>query len=316
MPTQVQLPDGSTGEFPDGMSQEQIEGVLAKQFPAPPPPDTRPQIEQVLTPTMHSADQGVLGNIGTGIGNFAKGAGHMLTHPEELVTGAVMGSPPAVFANDLRDAYKHIKGEPNAGDEMRAHPMENLEYAAGEAAPLMLAGGAESLPSKARANAVFSDLAGKAADVPVSMDKTAPAMEGFRDYVRTGGRQSMVARKLGNAIDSGEPMNFPEARQFYTNISRATARPGVFRRMIESPAAPDMRRNLGNVRSAFNEDITNSLQPLGQSDRYTDALREYGRAARLNKAAKIGGAVVGEEALRRSGILGKVAGGVANLAGQ
>lgn len=35
MPTRVQLPDGNIGEFPDGMSQQQIEGVLQKQFPKP-----------------------------------------------------------------------------------------------------------------------------------------------------------------------------------------------------------------------------------------------------------------------------------------
>ena len=31
--TRVQLPNGDFGEFPASMTQEQIEGVLAKQFP-------------------------------------------------------------------------------------------------------------------------------------------------------------------------------------------------------------------------------------------------------------------------------------------
>lgn len=35
MPTRVQLPDGSIGEFPDGMSQSDIEGVLQKQYGGP-----------------------------------------------------------------------------------------------------------------------------------------------------------------------------------------------------------------------------------------------------------------------------------------
>ena len=33
-PTRIQLPDGSIGEFPEGMSESQIESVLANQFPA------------------------------------------------------------------------------------------------------------------------------------------------------------------------------------------------------------------------------------------------------------------------------------------
>jgi hypothetical protein len=41
MPTQVQLPDGNIGEFPDGMSHEQIESALQRQYPkqSPPQPD-------------------------------------------------------------------------------------------------------------------------------------------------------------------------------------------------------------------------------------------------------------------------------------
>lgn len=38
MPKRVKLPDGSTGVFPDAMSDSDIEGVLQKQFPFPPAP--------------------------------------------------------------------------------------------------------------------------------------------------------------------------------------------------------------------------------------------------------------------------------------
>lgn len=33
MPIQIQLPDGSIGEFPDGMADADIERVLQQQFP-------------------------------------------------------------------------------------------------------------------------------------------------------------------------------------------------------------------------------------------------------------------------------------------
>ena len=39
MPTRVQLPNGNIGEFPDGMTAQQIESVLQKEFPAPSKPD-------------------------------------------------------------------------------------------------------------------------------------------------------------------------------------------------------------------------------------------------------------------------------------
>ena len=42
MPKQIQLPDGSIGQFPDSMSDAAIEGVLKKQFPAPAAPVAGP----------------------------------------------------------------------------------------------------------------------------------------------------------------------------------------------------------------------------------------------------------------------------------
>lgn len=273
----------------------------------------QPAIESALQPTMHDASQGVMSNIMTGVGNMAKGAGHFLTHPEEMVTGAVMSSPPVQAFTDLRDAYKHMEGEPNAGDQMREHPAENLEYAAGEALPMMAAGGAEALPSKARAIGTLDAVANAAKDVPVKMAATEPAVQGYRDFVGTGGRNARVMTKLGNRLDTGEPMNFPEARKFYSNVSEASARPGFLRRAIESPSAPKMRYQMGGVREAMNDDLTNALEPTGMSDKYTQGLREYANAAKMSKAAKIGGAVATEEALRRSGILGKL---VAPMIGQ
>lgn len=45
MPIEVQLPDGSIAEFPDGMDASQIEQVLAKQFGAPQP--ISPQVQAI-----------------------------------------------------------------------------------------------------------------------------------------------------------------------------------------------------------------------------------------------------------------------------
>lgn len=65
MPTQVQLPDGNIGEFPDGMSHEQIEGVLKKQFP--PKADAQPN--------------SVTGGIGRRVMDTLKGLGSTFAPP-------------------------------------------------------------------------------------------------------------------------------------------------------------------------------------------------------------------------------------------
>jgi hypothetical protein len=53
MPTHVQLPDGSIGEFPDGMTDQQIEAVLQKQFPQqqaqPQPPEQPSALSRFLS---------------------------------------------------------------------------------------------------------------------------------------------------------------------------------------------------------------------------------------------------------------------------
>jgi hypothetical protein len=175
------------------------------------------------------------------------------------------------------------------------------------------------IPTKGRAVRTLNEVSQAAKDVPVQMSATDPAVDNFRQYVATGGRGTPVVNKLVKrmaATDEQGPINFPEARQFYTNVSRATAKPGFLRRAIESPAMPDLRRNLGGVREAMSSDLTDAANSVGMGDKYAEGIREYANAARLNRGLKIGGAVATEEALRRSGILGKVASGAANMAGK
>lgn len=392
----------------------------------------QPAIESALQPSMHSPNEGIFDSAITGAGNVLKGAGHFLTHPEELVTGAISSFPPVAAYRSVRDAYKHIEGEPNDTDtemqQMREHPAEGLEYGLGEMLPLALTGGAESLPSKGRAAGVFADIERQAANTPVYMTETSPAVKGFQEFVKSGGRNARVMTKLGRRIentpprplpgpipinridrllgagtediplversgiepaespmafnaerlpqknissgtsprveaelgstaktipsrlhreaymsgsehpelsgrapaiegvlrrprvfepqpeapapDYAPPLNFPEARRFYSNVSELSRRPGFLRRAVESPSAPKMRYQLGGVRQAMNSDLTNALPPE-LSDRYTNALREYAQAAKLGKVAKGAGAVALAEGLRRSGILGKVFSSVA-----
>lgn len=115
---------------------------------------------------------------------------------------------------------------------------------------------------------------------------------------------------LPEAPQYGAPVNFPEARDFYTNISRATAKPGFLRRKIESPLNPSFRMNAGNVREALNSDLTDAANRIGRGPDYAGAMNEYRNAARLIKGLKVGGSIAAAEALHKSGLLGKAAGGV------
>jgi len=66
------------------------------------------------------------------------------------------------------------------------------------------------LPSASRAGKVFADIEQKAKDLPVYTDKTSPAVERFRNFVNTGGRNSRVMTKLSKRIDNLPPRPSPE----------------------------------------------------------------------------------------------------------
>jgi hypothetical protein len=83
-----------------------------------------------------------------------------------------------------------------------------------------------------------------------------------------------------------EPINFPEARDFYSNVSKATAKPGFLRAAIENPKRPAFRYNAGNVREAMNSDLTDAAQSIGRGDDYAAAMKEARQAAKMKSAAK------------------------------
>lgn len=93
-PTRVQLPDGNVGEFPATMKPEDIQAVLAKQFPPPPPPDMRNGLQRAFdtsTAPLSAEDRkGVpsLLNEGSDLGTgFINGVGSLAVHPLESMKG-------------------------------------------------------------------------------------------------------------------------------------------------------------------------------------------------------------------------------------
>lgn len=272
-------------------------------------------LEKGLEYTPHTPEQGVWGNVKTGLSNIGAAGLHALTHPDELVTSAVMQSPPAQLYRDVQGAMRHLKGEPNEADEMAKHPVQSLlragEGAIGTAGALALPEvGTEMVPSRAHASSVFRDIENQAKNLPVSMAKTTPAVGAFRDYVGTGGEPSRVMSKLGPKVDEipeNGPMMFPRARDFYSNLSTETAPPGILRRAFEPRGMPKMRANLGGVKGAMNSDLTNAADTIGRGDDYTNALKEYAQNARLRTLGKVGAATAAAEVARRTGLLGAIA---------
>lgn len=278
------------------------------------PPDERNGVQRFMdnlttvTPEQDAKTPGILKPLAHFGAGAIEGATSPFVHPLKTLEG--VGTGVSALLGDEGSADQIVNGVKSDPAKMLGNMVGGADLggvAAEAGAPLIA-----KIPNKARAVQTLNEVSQAAHDVPVQMTETDPALQGFRQYVDTGGRGTPVINKLVKRLadeDQG-PVNFPEARQFYTNVSRATARPGFLRRAIESPAMPDMRRNLGSVREGMNADLTNAADSVGMGDKYTQGIREYGNAAKLNHAMKIGGTIATEEALRRSGILGKVFAGV------
>lgn len=223
-------------------------------------------------------------------------------------TADLMGSPAFGTIHALQGEDETVHGHPLAGGWKtvkgiaEAATLPSMVMGGPEAKGLM-----EAIPTRAHASSVFADIENQAKDVPVSMENTNPALQKFSKYVSTGGSKAPVITKLAKRVEAPEPVNFPEARDFYTNVSRLTKRPGFIRRAIESPMKPSMRYEAGGVRQALNSDLTNAAHSIGRGNHYTGAVKEYRRGAQLNRAMKWAAAAGAAEAARRTGVLGKAA---------
>lgn len=169
---------------------------------------------------------------------------------------------------------------------------------AGEAGTLLGAGamavlpkafseGVDALPSRSRAVATLKDIEQQGANTPVSLTNTTPALQDFQKHVATGGKGAPVMRKLAPFTEpNAPPLNFPDARRFYTNVSDVTREPGMLRKALEPAKNPRMRAAAGPVRAGLNSDLTEAANSFGRGDDYTAAMKEYRQAAQIRNALR------------------------------
>jgi hypothetical protein len=222
-------------------------------------------------------------------------------------------------------AIHYAQGE-NA--QLHAHPLEALEKKGLGAlemgtipssfiAPEAGGTGTEvrtllGIPNVGHATRVMGQIEKEAANIPVMMGETKPALGEWSNYLQTGGKPSrplsLLSRRvtpvtksaMAAAEDKG-PVLYPEARDFYTNVSRSSAKPGFLRRAIESPEMPQQRMEIGKVRGALQNDIKSAADQVGRGNDLAKAMKEYGRAQDINKFLRRGAIIGGGEIARRAG---------------
>lgn len=148
------------------------------------------------------------------------------------------------------------------------------------------------IPSRARAGAMLQDIRTQAANVPVSTTNTAPEVARYQELAQRGGSTAKPITQLAPRIRENmvpnintKPINFPEARDFYSNVSSQSAEDA-------SRLNPIMRTQMGSVRAGLHQDLTDAAGQIGRGEDYSNAIREYARAMQMRKglitAAKIG----------------------------
>lgn len=216
------------------------------------------------------------------------------------LTRAAKGVAETGRARSMGDAWTGAKDM--AGGTMQAATL-----------PMMLDAGPvqenvmNAIPDADHAGKVFQSIAGDAKDVPLSFQKTTPELQRFQELTQRGGRNSkpftQLSRRLDTADGAPDPVNFPEGRDFYSNISDA-AHQTPLQKIMGRGMKPTMRRQAVNVRRAFNDDLTSAADQVGRGQDYTDAMKEYAQAKTLQKITR-GGMLLGAgEAARRTGLLG------------
>ena len=118
---EVELPNGSIGEFPDTMSDGAIAAVLSKQFPPP-----KSAASRVVDGALDAAK-----NLGTGLATGAGQLGTKILAPYDLAADAVQGRPMGT-GNRERAASIESFGKDNADTG-------SINYMVGNAAPEMAA---------------------------------------------------------------------------------------------------------------------------------------------------------------------------------
>lgn len=264
-------------------------------------------IEPHQSDTPVHALEDVFGNIGAGGMSALSTLGRI--SPWGAAADYLMGEP-TIYQEGLHaieNPKQTGKMALEAGKSMAAHPMETIEGGIGAAGAMgsipAMSDAIDAIPSTARAGRILQEIRNQGAEVPVTMTKTQEPLGRFEELTQAGGRRSKPFTQLYKRTQMTEPVNFPEARDFYTNMNDATHQTTLMKWMGRG-MKPQMRQAGLAAKHALNEDLTNAAEGMGRGEDYTNAMREYAKAKRLHRILKVGAGLAAGEAARRTGLLG------------
>ena len=243
------------------------------------------------TPDSRNGIQRAFDDVTTVTPEQEKGHSWLTNKAQEFGAGAIQGfgAPfvhPIATIKGLGNTIAHpINTAEAVGSEAMEHPAQAIGNLVGGA---VLGGAADAagapllakIPTRAKAGAMFQNVMAKAGDQPVWMQNSGAELNRALELADRGGTKpttvSKLARRVGNVNNA--PMNYGEARDFATNLSDLSADEKM-------ALKPVMRRQVGKLSRAFNQDVGDAASRAGVGDQYTQAMRDYARASQLRNAA-------------------------------
>lgn len=188
--------------------------------------------------------------------------------------------------------------------EIPKHPVRGVGKVIGGALqtatiPSAFAGGpiaskaVEAIPSAEYAGYLLQSVERDAGHLPVDLKRSADAILRVKELADRGGTMPQAIRKLlARATEpGGKSLTFSEMRDFYSNITRLSAKE-------QQGLTPVVRRQLGITAAALKLDIGDAAQQAGRAADYYKGLKEYASAAKLQRTAQ----ELGKWAIRAAGV--------------
>lgn len=222
----------------------------------------------------------------TGVGTVLKKMGaHGLNYGAPEKVAEFMGSMPLGVLQGVQGAGELMSGQPwegaknVVGGTLKTAEIPSL-FVAPDAGTAALEGGASKLsaaiPSEARATRAFQEVMGAARYIPV--DTTAPGASALQlqHLADSGATMPKVASDFLKRITDPNkgPLNYGEARDFYTNATRLSSDE-------ISSLTPVMRKAMGDFTQALNSSIEGAAAKAGKLPEFRNAMNEYAKAMRL-----------------------------------
>lgn len=200
-----------------------------------------------------------------------QGAGTPFVHPLKTIEG--IGS---AIAHPI-DTAKEI------GTGAMEHPAQALGNVVGGA---VLGGAADAagapllakIPTRAKGGAMLENVMSKAANEPVDFTNSLPVIERAQQLSSRGGGTVGTIDNLYKRINTVSPMDYREARDWASNLSR------IGREANEANVSGPLRAQVKMLPRAFNQDVGAAAYRTGVGPEYEQGMKTYGQAAGLRKA--------------------------------